>query len=244
MAALLPRDYQDTVCRPPTQHLGDTVPPCVEIEAIETYCTPNGTGPLFLAAHQQCMCRGSYFADWPACLSCLFLHGLRSERDVGRYAGVIAAASAAFCGAATPTAEFASVFADVAATAPTPTTGATVPSDGAPDQTAVDLYYTASGRQGPGPITGEAASATATALVTATRIPTTNQGGDDSMLGSQTQPAQGSGAGGNGTVQATGTPTNGSSPISSTKPDGAAFGSVVNWSFFVGAVGASIVLLL
>lgn len=246
-AALLPRDYQDTVCKPPTQHLGDTIPPCVEIETIETTCTPNGTGPIFLAAHQQCMCRGSYFGDWPACLSCLFLHGFRTERDVGHWLGVLSAASASFCGAATPTAEFSDVFANIQATAATVLTGATVGSDSAASETAVSLYYTASGRQGPGRITGDAASATATALLTATRGPTSGaQGGgaDGSSPGSPTQPAQGSGMGAGGSTPARGTPTNGSAPVSTTGSNDATFGPGMDWCFLVRAVGASIFLLL
>lgn len=48
-----------------------------------------------------------------------------------------------------------------------PTTGATVSSDQAPSSTAVSLYFTLTGSQGPGAITGSAAEATATATTTA-----------------------------------------------------------------------------
>lgn len=170
-ALLRQRDYEDTVCSPLTVHADDTVPPCVEIQTIETVCAPNGTAPLYLVAHAECMCGGSFFTEWPACLQCLYLHGLRSERDVSFYSSVIAAASSALCGTATPTADFQAIFSSAQAAIPQPTTGATVSSDQAPSQTAVSLYYTATGPQGPGPITGSAALATATGLDTAGGAP-------------------------------------------------------------------------
>jgi len=47
-------DYEDEVCHPVIQHHTDTVPPCLELVTIETLCTPNGTSPLALKAHQLC----------------------------------------------------------------------------------------------------------------------------------------------------------------------------------------------
>lgn len=47
-------NYEDEVCHPVTQHAGDTIPPCLEIETIETVCTPNGRSQLALKAHQEC----------------------------------------------------------------------------------------------------------------------------------------------------------------------------------------------
>ncbi|KAJ9165314.1 hypothetical protein NKR19_g505 [Coniochaeta hoffmannii] len=130
------RDYIDAVCKPATKNPTDTVPPCVEIETIETLCMPNGTDPIYLAAHQQCMCGGSYFAEWPACQDCLLYHGLRTEREVAQYDGIISAASSSFCGAATPSATFADYFSTIQGTFPVPTTGGTVSSDRAPSSTA------------------------------------------------------------------------------------------------------------
>ncbi|KAK4219142.1 hypothetical protein QBC37DRAFT_410367 [Rhypophila decipiens] len=110
----------------------------------------------------QGMCGGSFFAEWPYCLECLFAHGLRSQRDVFFYRDVIATASNALCGVPTPTAEFKSIFESAQAIVPVPTTGDTISSDQAVGQTAVSLYYTATVSQGPGRITGEATAATAT----------------------------------------------------------------------------------
>ncbi|KAK0719557.1 hypothetical protein B0H67DRAFT_486440 [Lasiosphaeris hirsuta] len=163
-------DYEDQVCHPVTEHASDTVPPCLEIVTIETMCTPNGTTPLDLKAHQDCMCRGSFFDEWPFCLQCLFLHGLRSQRDVAYYKSVLATASRALCSAPAPTAEFAGIFGSAQAAVPYPTTGATVSSDAAPSSTAVSLYFTATRGQGPGQITGDAASATASVLFTAPKV--------------------------------------------------------------------------
>jgi hypothetical protein len=214
------RDYADTVCKPPTKSPTDTVPPCVEIETIETLCTPNGTDPLYLAAHQQCMCGGSFFTEWPSCQACLLLHGLRSERDVARYDSLLSAASSSFCDpAATPTAVFAEVFSSLDGPGfPVPTTGATVSSDRAPGETAVSLYYTASGSQGPGRITGAAAGATATRLVTAPAAGTTGTTGVTGGAGGMSNP---------GTTPTTG-PTG-----PSTKPNA---GGVVGVSWWLGGV--------
>ncbi|KAK0614258.1 hypothetical protein B0T14DRAFT_539810 [Immersiella caudata] len=163
-------DYEDEVCHPVVQHSNDTIPPCLSLVTIETLCTPNGTSPLALKAHQQCMCSGSFFSEWPFCLQCLFVHGLRSERDLAFYKSVISTASSSLCAAPTPTAEFASIFSDIQVAAPYPTTGETVSSDQAVGNTAVSLYFTATTRQGPGQITGAATAATASVLFTAPPI--------------------------------------------------------------------------
>lgn len=113
------------------------------------------------------MCTGSFFFEWPFCLQCLFLHGLRSERDVSHYRAVLGAASTALCDVATPTAEFKSIFLSAQHEAAEPTEGATVSSDAAQGVTDVSLYFTATAPQGPGRITGAATAATATALFTA-----------------------------------------------------------------------------
>ncbi|KAM7195435.1 hypothetical protein V8F20_007494, partial [Naviculisporaceae sp. PSN 640] len=161
-ASVFRGEYESTVCHPLTDASPKTVAPCIEIETIEILCTPNGTSPLALKAHQQCMCGGSFFDEWPYCLQCLFFHGLRSERDVFFYKDVIATASSALCEVPTPTAEFKSIFESVRGIVPVPTTGGTISSDQAVGQTAISLYYTATVSQGPGRITGEATAATAT----------------------------------------------------------------------------------
>ncbi|KAK0638851.1 hypothetical protein B0T16DRAFT_295040, partial [Cercophora newfieldiana] len=163
-------DYEDEVCHPVVQHSNDTIPPCLNLVTIETLCTPNGTSPLALKAHQQCMCNGSFFSEWPYCLQCLFIHGLRSERDVAFYESVISTASNSLCAAPAPTAEFAEIFSNVQVAAPYPTVGDTVSSDRAVSQTDVSLYFTATTRQGPGQITGAATAATASVLFTAPAI--------------------------------------------------------------------------
>ncbi|KAK2065459.1 hypothetical protein LY76DRAFT_600181 [Colletotrichum caudatum] len=150
--------YQDAVCKPATSS-GGQVPPCVQIESIEVACKPNGTQPIHFEAHAQCMCGGSFFAEKLACEQCLFFHGLRSERDLAYYRGILSSASNALC-TGTPTAAFAIVYSNIEVAATPVTTGATAKSDQAPSNTAISLYYTASGPQGPGSITGAAASAT------------------------------------------------------------------------------------
>jgi len=107
------------------------------------------------------MCRGSFFADWPYCLQCLFIHGLRSERDVAYYESILSTASDALCNVPTPTAQFASIFDSAQYVVATPITGNTASIDQAPGQTAVSLYFTATADQGPGEITGPATAATA-----------------------------------------------------------------------------------
>jgi hypothetical protein len=167
--ALLSREppaYANIVCRPPTRSATDPVPPCTEVETIEIMCEPNGTEAIYMAAHSQCLCGGSFFAEWNGCQQCLFVHGLRTEQEMAFYSGVISNVSTSLC-KSTPTAVFRSIFAEVQSAATLVTTGATTLSDRAVSQTAVSIYYTASGRQGPGQITGDAAKATAATLMTA-----------------------------------------------------------------------------
>ncbi len=192
-AADLPSaSYSDQVCKPQLPP-SEPLPPCVEIENIETLCYPNGTTQIYLEAHAQCMCRGSYFPEWNACRECLFLHGQLSERDLAFYQSIATTASSRLCGfltttaraaAAAPSAGSGSASANTTALAPPPTaifkdlftsveealsfptTGATVAVDVAHGNSDVALYFTAppGAVLGPGSITGSAASATATGL--------------------------------------------------------------------------------
>ncbi|TLD21432.1 hypothetical protein PspLS_08848 [Pyricularia sp. CBS 133598] len=187
------RIYLDTVCRPPILHMGDVVAPCISIETTEALCYPNGTTPLHLDAHAQCLCRGSFFAEWTACRACLSLHGLLDDPDHSFYQAVATSASSVLCGflttpaaAPAPTTIFKAIFSSIAATLPgrpasiqgkSPVATAAGaenpgPKDKAPFQTEVGLYYTARGPQGPGPITGPATAATATGLQFDTGTPT------------------------------------------------------------------------
>lgn len=150
--------YLRTVCYP----TGSSTPrpPCVSIEQIDWQCAPNGTTPLALEAHKQCLCNGSFFGDYAGCQACLLVHGFRSERDNIRYLSVAAAASSAFCGVPTPSAAHKVIFSSLDVAATPVTTGATTSSDRFPSQTEVSLYFSATGSQGPGAITGSATAAT------------------------------------------------------------------------------------
>lgn len=227
------RDYSDEVCKPATTSASDPTPPCVEVENIEGLCAPNGTAPIYIEAHAECMCTGSYFSEWAACQDCLFLHGIRTGRGEAFFKSVEAVASHSLCdflsssGAATPTAAFADVFSAVALTLSQPTTGATVSSDQAVSQTAVSLYYTASGSQGPGQITGAAATATAT--------------GSTTVAASTSEASTTSKASGSGTsTKASGASSSGSSTSSSAggaQPTKAAGGLLLGLAGLVVAAG-------
>lgn len=160
--------YIQKVCNPPAPKDGfasGQVPPCISIDSIAKACQPAGTSPAALEAHAQCMCGGSYFSDYLGCQQCLVYHGARSERDNAHWASVLAVASSALC-TGTPTASFPKIFESAGAAVFGPTTGATVSSDAKSGETAISLYFTAKGSQGPGPITGSAAGATGTASAT------------------------------------------------------------------------------
>jgi hypothetical protein len=154
--------YIQEVCFPETT---SPVPPCQAIINIESACLPNGTTPLAYSAHQQCMCNGGYFSNWSGCLNCQYVHGTRSEAVRDAFDNILSSASSQFCNAAaTPTAVFASYFSALSNRSPQTATGvATSVSDRYPSQSAVSLYFTATGVQGPGLVTGSAAMATATA---------------------------------------------------------------------------------
>lgn len=76
-----------------------------------------------------------------------------TQRDHDTYANILTAASSSLC-TGTPTAKFEDVFATLESKATPVATGSTVFSDRFTSSTAVSLYYTASGVQGPGAITG------------------------------------------------------------------------------------------
>jgi hypothetical protein len=165
-------DYLNSVCSPNTDFAPGSIPPCIDIISIEQACEPNGTSSLDLEAHAQCMCKGSYFAEWLGCRQCLFEHGGLSEVNLTYYKEVITTASNLLC-TGTPTAAFQTLFNSAAAEVPIPTTGGTALSDIASGNTAVSVYYTATGTQGPGQITGSATDATATGSVTTDAASTT-----------------------------------------------------------------------
>lgn len=174
---LVPRDYAAEVCSPntTTDASSSTIPPCIEVVNIEAACTPNSTSPTEWLDHAECMCEGSYFQDWQGCQDCLYFHGLRTERDEAFYESVMGIASHSLCdfyagvsGAAQPTAPFASLYSSAAATVAQPTTGATISSDQAPSETAVSLYFTPSGNQGPGVTFTSASTSIGNGTITST----------------------------------------------------------------------------
>jgi hypothetical protein len=154
---LLPRaisqTYLDSVCSPNVTIPAAVIPPCISVTTIEGLCKPNGTSSLAYQASAACLCNApsTYFADWLGCRKCLEVHGGMSEREYNRYVLLASAASATMC-SGTPTAEVAAVFSKAVVTGVP--TGAVASSDLFPSSTAVVLYYTASGLQGPGSIAG------------------------------------------------------------------------------------------
>lgn len=164
--AKLSRLTVNSVCLPAVTT--GTIPPCQEINNIEATCLPNGTTPLALLAHAQCMCGGSYFADWIGCLDCNFVHGARSPAITSAFHSILTTVSNQLC-TGTPAAPFQSIFKSLNYDmGPSNATGAaTQMSDMYPSQTAVSLYYTATS-QGPGAITGSATAATKSVASVAT----------------------------------------------------------------------------
>lgn len=118
---------------------------------------------IYRCLKRTSMWNGGYFPNWRGCLNCQYVHGTRSEAVAEAFDNILSSASQQFC-TGTPTAVFADYFSALSDSSPQTATGAaTTTSDQFPSQSAVSLYYTASGNQGPGAITGSAAQATATA---------------------------------------------------------------------------------
>ncbi|KAG4028131.1 hypothetical protein MFRU_024g01010 [Monilinia fructicola] len=151
-------NYLTSVCSP--NITSGTIPPCIEVITIQTACNPNGTTPLDYLAHAQCMCNGGFFSNWLGCLNCDYVHGGRSPAEVSAFNTIITSASNQLC-TGTPTAGFAAIFNSLGGGDVAPGT-ATRLTDLYPSETAVSLYYTASGKQGIGAITGSATGATKT----------------------------------------------------------------------------------
>jgi hypothetical protein len=150
------QEYLDSVCSPSVNGTTDvTIPPCISIKSIQQQCRPNGTQPLDYVAHAECLCNSpsTFFSDWLGCRDCILVHGGMTQRGHDTYAHILSAASSALC-SGTPTAKFEDIFATLEPKASPVVTGSTVFSDQFPSSTAVSLYYTTSGVQGPGAITG------------------------------------------------------------------------------------------
>ncbi|KAI1875371.1 hypothetical protein JX265_004429 [Neoarthrinium moseri] len=186
-ASLLVRDddYLNSVCSPSKFDESAGVPPCIDIISIEAACAPNGTSSLALEAHAQCMCGGSYFSEWLGCRQCLYVHAGLTERNLTYWKDVITTASNLLC-TGTPTAAFQALFNSAQAAATVPTTGGTALSDIKSGDSAVTLYYTASGNAGPGKITGSATAATATGSTQTTAAPKSSSKNADSGSASTT----------------------------------------------------------
>ncbi|TLS23103.1 uncharacterized protein PpBr36_05906 [Pyricularia pennisetigena] len=167
--ALSPRQDADVrrVCWP--EGVSTPMPPCVSIQDIAWKCRANGSEPLAFEAHKQCMCGGSYFSDWLGCQSCLRAAGERSERDNARYASVMSAASSSLCGSGAVTKSYEEIFSSMDDSAAPVTTGATTSSDRLSGATQVSNYFTVTGTQGAGVITGSATAATNMPVETETR---------------------------------------------------------------------------
>jgi hypothetical protein len=150
-------DYLNSVCSP---NGTDPIAPCVQIVNIEAECEPNGTSTLDYVAHQQCMCNGGFFDQWTGCLDCDYVHGGRSPAQVSAFQTILSSASSSLC-TGTPTASFAAIFSAIEESNVIPDASGST-SDQYPSQTAVSLYFTATGPTGPGQITGSATAAVAT----------------------------------------------------------------------------------
>ena len=162
-ALLLPRQtaeesYIDSVCKPNTT---DSAAPCQAIIDIESTCqaplsssSPSASDYL---SHQSCMCDGGFFPNWAGCLNCQYVHGAVSEAEAEAFSSIISSASVSLC-TGTPTAGFAQIFSSASNTAVQAVQGAaTSTTDLFPSDTAISLYYTASGSQGAGPVSGSSA---------------------------------------------------------------------------------------
>lgn len=176
------RPQHEVVCHPDFDFESDVIPPCISIELIEAQCQPNGTQPIHLDAHAQCMCGGSFFVEKLACERCLNINGLRSERDYAHASDILSVASEALC-TGTPSAAFADIFSSAQEAQPEPTTGATVTTDRNGGETEVSRYYTPTGEQGAGDITGAAATASPE---TTTAPSTTSSGGESTTTTTST----------------------------------------------------------
>ena len=149
--------YLDSVCSPNVTDTSGTLPPCISVINIQGQCAPNNTDALGYEAMAQCLCNepSTFFSDWIGCRECLEFHGGLTGQDLARYSIVIESVSNAIC-TGTPTAQFADYFTSIDGAVAISYSGTdTVTSDQAPSQTAVSLYYTAPGAQGPGSITGK-----------------------------------------------------------------------------------------
>jgi hypothetical protein len=198
------QDYLNSVCLPNVTTT--PIPPCQQIANIESACQPNGTAPLDYLAHTQCMCGGGYFPNWFGCLNCEYIHGGRTQAQSIAFSQILTSASNMLC-TGTPTASFAAIFSSLSDTHPVvASTAGTGTTDLYPSQTAVSLYYTASGPQGEGAITGSAAAAT---KVPSSAAASTTAGAGGSMTTAGAAPTGGSSTTGGSASEASKTSSSG-----------------------------------
>ncbi|KAL8414789.1 hypothetical protein RB594_005845 [Gaeumannomyces avenae] len=183
----------DALCRPPNSTAVPR-PPCHVIADLGYICKANGTSPLALDAHAQCMCKGSYFADYVACQSCKRVHGVASPADEAHFSAVIGSVSRALC-SGTPTADLDGIFNSVSAAMTAAPTGNTAKSDSGGGRTDVSVYATITYSQGPGRIEGGATAAT-------TRETSSPPSGSTTSSRTRANDGAGGGGGGGGTTAA------------------------------------------
>lgn len=154
------------------------------------------------------MCSGSYFSDWIGCLNCDFVHGGRSPAVTSAFHTILSSASNELC-TGTPTASFQDIFQSLQYNVAANGT-ATEVTDLFPSRTDVSLYFTPTGVQGPGVITGSATGAT---KVVSSLTTSSGTGGSGSSV---------SGGGGSRTSVGGITSMGGQSPSSTSSSKGAA----------------------
>ena len=81
---------------------GQPQAPCAAVQDVGGACAAAGTSPAALQAYGQCLCKGSFFANWLACLGCLRAEGSTSDRDAAFFVSAVANASSILCPTPTP----------------------------------------------------------------------------------------------------------------------------------------------
>lgn len=129
--------------------------PCEQGIYIQAVCTATGTTELDLLAEQECLCEGAYWEALQGCANCYHAHGYQGSTP-SEASSSIARLSRAECSPTPPSQPFSNLLPAVNVTSVENSPPLTLGTDRAPNNTAIDIYFTATLSMMPGQVTGSA----------------------------------------------------------------------------------------
>lgn len=175
--------------------------PCEKTQYLQSACAANGSEPIDYLAEQQCLCKGTYFANLGGCEACYSAHGYTQQTPT-ELAAFSRSISSAECSASPPSMSFNDLLGEAEnndqsyeerTSSIINAKPKTLGSDSFPSKTEVSNYWKSSVAAIPGQITGSATG----------RVTVYHGSEDETSLDSARTPASGGFAQGTGTEGST-----------------------------------------